>query len=481
MRFIKVFHSIPKIYLLVFITLVVKLILLPFSQTINADAVSRVFSSLKWMENPTWTSSSVWAPFHFYIHGFGLMIWNNLIYTPKIITILFSVFTLLPFYFLTKREFNKSGALIGTIFLAISPILFHNSFLALSETPYLFFLALTLNLLSKGIKENSILLVLMAGLMLTVTSGIRYEAWIVTAILSLVLLLAKQWKYFFVFNFTAALFPVYWLLSNWLETGDPLFSIHRSYHWSSEIMGNNDDLNFKSYLKRIWFFPFSWVIAIGVPTGYLVLKPILKSYSKKGKNLRLILLSLPFIVMFLFYQYNTFKGSLLLQHRYIGTLVILSLPFIAIYFKELTPKKIKQVWLFSLLTISLSFIYNTSHVKPLPRLKEQSSIEIIDVIKKYTNNNSSLIIDFIDWDKSYFIALQSEIKPKDMVIVEGAKNSKIPMKSIDMKISKYFNGVILLKKNSELASVLNLNEYSLITGKIYENEELVLIKWSANY
>ncbi len=480
MRFIKIFHSFPKIYLLVFITLVVKLILLPFSQTINADAVSRIFASLKWMENPSWTTSSIWAPFHFYIHGSGLMIWNNLIYTPKIITILFSVATLIPFYFLTKREFNKSGALIATIFLAISPILFHNSFLALSETPYLFFLTASINLLSKGIKENSIPIVLMAGLTLSIASGIRYEAWVMTAILSLVLLLAKQWKHLIIFNLTAALFPLYWLASNWLETGDPLFSIQGTYHWNHEIMGINEGLDFEAYLKRIWFFPFSWVIAIGIPTGYLVLKPIFKSYTKKGRNLQLVLLSLPFFIMFLFYIYNTLKGSLLLQHRYIGTLVILSLPFIAIYFNERSSKKITQVWLFSLLTIGLSFIYNTTHVRPLPRLGEQSSTDVIDQIKNHTDENSSLIIDFIGWDKSYFIALQSKISPKDMVIVEGAKNSAIPMESIVLKLNEYPNGLILFNKNGALTSLLDLNKYEVTTEQAYENEELVLLKWTAN-
>ncbi|MDG1475987.1 MAG: hypothetical protein P8Q14_02470, partial [Vicingaceae bacterium] len=109
MKFVNVFQSISKIYLLVLITVVVKIILLPYSQTINADAVSRIFASQKWMENPEWTTSSVWAPFHFYIHGAGLMLWNNTIYTPKLVTIIFSTATLLPFYFLTKREFNQSG------------------------------------------------------------------------------------------------------------------------------------------------------------------------------------------------------------------------------------------------------------------------------------------------------------------------------------------------------------------------------------
>tara|TARA_B100000809_G_scaffold266365_1_gene328737 strand:+ start:2692 stop:4134 length:1443 start_codon:yes stop_codon:yes gene_type:complete len=480
MKFSKVFQSIPKIYLLVITTLVVKLILLPFSQTINADAVSRIFASQNWMENPTWTTSSVWAPFHFYIHGFGLMLWNNTIYMPKLVTILLSVLTLLPFYFLTKREFNKTGAFIATIFLAISPILFHNSFLALSETPYLFFLALSLNTLSKGVREHSIAYLLVSGLIMSVASGIRYEAWVMTAILSFVLLLTRNWKSIIFFNLTAAIFPAYWLLSNYIETGDPLFSIQGSYNWSFEVMGNNENLTFKSYLKRIWFFLFSWVIAIGIPTGYIVLKTIFKSYTKKNRNLNFILLSLPFFIMLLFYEYNTLKGALLLQHRYIGTLLILSLPFIAVYFNELTNKKLKQVWIFATLTIVLSFIYNTAHVKPLPRLKEQSSITIINKIKANTTEKSSLIIDFIGWDKSYFIALQSQLDKSDVVIIEGAKYSTIPTEKIELKITNYFNGIILINKKSNFQETVNLTDYDITTQEIYQDDEVLLLKWTLN-
>ncbi|MDG1475868.1 MAG: hypothetical protein P8Q14_01855, partial [Vicingaceae bacterium] len=372
------------------------------------------------------------------------------------------------------------GAFIASTLLATCPILFHNSFLALSETPYLFFLAISLNTLSKGVKGNSTAHLLIAGLLMSIASGIRYEAWVMTAILSFILLLTKNWKHIFFFNFTAALFPIYWLLSNYLETGDPLYSIQGTYHWNFEIMGNNEGLHFEDYLRRAWFFPFSWIIAIGIPTGFLVLKTIFKSYSKKTRNLKLILLSLPFFIMFLFYQYNTFKGSLLLQHRYIGTLVILSLPFIAIYFKELSNKKIKQAWLFGALTIGLSLIYNTAHVKPLPRLGEQSAVSIIKEIKANTDENTSLIIDFIGWDKSYFIALQSQVYRKNILIIEGAKYSKIPESSVQEKLTNYPNGIILFKKESALQKAVKLNEHNITSKNIYEDDEVVVLKWEAN-
>lgn len=78
--------------------------------------------------------------------------------------------------------------------------------MALSETPYLFFLALTINLLSKGIKEQKITFILLAGISIFLAQGIRYEAWIVSALFCLVLLLFKEWKVFFIFSLLAAIF-----------------------------------------------------------------------------------------------------------------------------------------------------------------------------------------------------------------------------------------------------------------------------------
>lgn len=475
-------HQHYKIYLLVIFTLLLKFSLLPFAQTVNADAVSRIYASINWMKNPIWITNSVWAPFHFYINGFGLLIWNNPIITPKIINIFFSSFTLVPFYFFTKREFNKDGAFIATIFLAISPILFHNSFLALSETPYLFFLVLTINLLSKGLRENSNLYILLSGLSITIASGIRYEAWIIIGIFGLTICLLKRWKFFFLFSVTASLFPFYWLFTSWLGTGNPLFGIEGTYHWALEVMGNNDNLDFESYLRRIWYFPFSWVIAIGIPVAFIILKTIYKSFTKKSLNKLYVLYSLPFFIMFLFFQYNAFKGVLLLQHRYVGTLVILSLPFIAAYFNELTPKKIKLAVLFGSLTILLSFVYNTSGVIPLPRLEDQSGVEISQLIKNNTNEKSCLILDFVGWDNTYFIALNSEIPQECMVITEGAKNSEVNYQETNNKIDCFENGIILLKIDSELYHHLMdnhfiIDNYQLNTVEIFRNEQVILLKW----
>jgi len=470
------------IYRLVFIIFIVKLICLPYAQTVDADAVSRVFISVDWLKNPHWIKTGVWAPFHFYIIGCGLYIWNNPVIMPKLINIIFSSFTLIPFYYFTKREFKRNGALIAAFFLAISPILFNNSLQSLSETPYLFFLALTMNLLSLALRKNSFIYALLAGLSITAASGIRYEAWIISAVFGLIILLLHRWKLLTVFVITSLLFPVSWLVTNWLATGNPLFGIQGNYHWTLDVMENNNNLGFESYLRRIWFFPFSWVIATGIPTGYIILKTIWRGYVEKPLNKLNLIYGIPFLIMVLFIQYNAFKGVLLLQHRFIGTLVVLSMPFIAVYFKDLTKQKITQAWIFGASTVLLSFAYNTTGIIPLPRLQDQSGAIINELIKKNTDKGSFLILDFTGWENTYFIALESKLPHDNILITGGTKNSDVPLLEIENKIKGYDHGIILLKRNSVLYAELadtNCKFYQNqgFQGEIFHNEEITLFKF----
>jgi 4-amino-4-deoxy-L-arabinose transferase-like glycosyltransferase len=156
------------------------------------------------------------------LNGICLMMWNNLIYTLPILNIVLSAFTLVPFYYFVKREFNGHGAMIAAIFLAIDPILFRNSFMALSETPYLFFLVLSLNFLSKAIRENSNVYTMLAGLGMCVASGFRYESGIIALIILALLLLRKHWKQGILFAVFAFIFLLVWAVQSGMQ---------KAMHW----------------------------------------------------------------------------------------------------------------------------------------------------------------------------------------------------------------------------------------------------------
>ena len=357
-----------RIYRLVFFVILLKLSLLPFFQNTDSDAVTRIYMSINWMEHPEWIRTSIWGPFHFYLTGFFLYLWNNPVYTPSIINILLSSLSLFPFYYFTKREFSKNGAMIASVLFAFSPILFRNGFMGLSETPYLFFLILCLNFLSKAIKEKSISHFIYAGLSITIAAGFRYEAWLLIPIFSFVVWIKDKFKHAFVFGMIALLFPVVWMFQNQIDKGNAFYSLQGNYDWTMELMKNNEGLNWESYLRRLWFFPFSWMISLGPLAAILAVLGMIRTFNSDLKFKSLRVWCIPFILLLLFFEYNSFKGVLLLQPRFTGTLVALSLPFIAIYFDEWNLRKNKIAISSVILMIGLSFVYNMKGVSPVPKI-----------------------------------------------------------------------------------------------------------------
>lgn len=448
---------------------VVKLIALPFSQTVDADAVSRIFISQDWKNNPHWIATSVWAPFHFYLNGFFLMIWDNVIYMPKLVNILFSVLTLFPFFLFTKREFNPKGAVIATIFFGLCPILFRNSFMGLSETPYLFFLVLSLNLISKALREDSTKSIVLAGLTITLAAGFRYEAWFILLLISF-LLLFVDWKKAVIFGAVALIFPLIWIYSEWQATGLFPFSLEGSsglkMSKGMNVAANNTHLDLESILRRIWFFPFSWLIAVGIPVVYLLIKPLFVDIFKKSTEKLHRVWSLLFVITLLFFIYNALQGALLIQHRFIGTLVVFSLPFIAAYFHENRKNRIRKAIIFGTLTVGLSLIYNTNGITPIPRLKDQQKANFITEINEKLRPNDKLIIDFVGWDYTYYYLLRTNLKRSNILIVEDPNVAALPTDLFEKIFSEKGNVYILENKTSDLKQyVQTKNNLQLVTLK----------------
>lgn len=469
----------PSVYWLVLIVIIIKSVLLPFAEVTDADAVSRSFISEQWMHHPVWMTEGQWAPFHFYLNGMFLWLWDDPALALPFLNILLSAFTLVPFYFFVRREFHPNGALIATIFLAIDPVLFRNSFMAMSETPYLFLLALSLNLLSKGMRNNSNSLIVISGLCFSLASGFRWEAGIVALILVCLLFFRKQWKAGLLLAFTAFIFIVYWSCQSIIMTDDIL----NSFQWAKKAIASNEIIELQSYLRRIWFFPFSWIIGVGLFPGYFILKYIFRSYKSDFRKKFIINWSIPFWIMLVIIICSCFRGVLLLQHRFSGILVLFSLPFISYYFEDLNKKKIRMAVLFAIFTLGCSFIFNTDGIKPLPRLKDRSIPVATRLIKNHLKKESVLMLDFIGWDNTYYIALNSGLYPDDIIILpEHDFNKEV----IEEAFEHHQSGIVLARKKSALFSeiVFNENQFSLsfypqdlTAEKIEENDKFILFNW----
>ena len=405
------------VFLMAAVLLLVRLILLNWSDETDADGVSRVFTSWNWAKDPFWFKTSIWAPFHYYLIGTGFLIWKELILVPKIIHLAFSVLLLFPFYYFTRREFNRPGAVFATVLLAFSPLILRLGFLSLAEIPALFFVILAMNLLSKANQTEKLHWYLLAGVSMTVAAGFRYESWLLILLFSFMVFLRRRFSGGMLFLATSLIFPVTWMIQSQLYTGDPLFSFHANSDFIRNVLGINAKVDFEATLRRVWFFPFSFLIAVGPVVVWFFLKRLVTTI-KNLRNLKFPdLWIIPLIIFLMVMIYNAVAGKLLLHHRFTATLVVLALPWIALDFDSFERKTFMKV-LFSLgLTILLSIVYTIGGTSPLPRLKNQPVKQLTPFLQETAQKDSKLIIDFIGWEDTWYIGLHSGFDPEDILML----------------------------------------------------------------
>jgi len=464
--------------------ILLKLILLPFSQTVDCDAVERTFFSEDWMNNHIWITNGVWGPFHFYLAGSALAVWNNYVYAPVILNIILSSIMLLPFYYFVRREFNSNGALAASFFLSICPIIFRNSMMNMSEAPYLLLLTIALNFLSRGFKSSKASDFLLSGLSITIASGFRFEAWFLIIVLTFILFTKKQRLNTFLFFLTAVTYPLIDILTHFIMDHYSLSGFFSNYPWN--MQGVSTQPNWDEYLRRIWFMPLCWVVALGPPVAFIVLREIIFA-QKKGSTTHW--LTILFWAFLLLTELTAFKGLIILHARFASTIALLSIPFIAPYFNILTTKKIRTAFIFGLLTIGLTFAYNMNNITPLPRLSDQDGAKVAGIIKKDINNQSGLIIDFWGWENTYYLGLQSNLPTHNIYILNGANSNILQPDDVNVVINTHSQGIILLVKKSLLWQnavitdkhlQFKFSPLLLNSEEIFSNADVIVLKYTVS-
>ncbi len=471
-----------RILWLILGVILIKLLLLPFAQTIDADAVSRTFISMDWLQHPIWITNGVWGPFHFYFTAFILALWHNTIYAPVVLNIILSAITLLPFYFFVKREFNSNGAFVASCFLAISPIIFRYSLMNMSEPPYLLFLTITLNLLSRGFKNKNTSDFFLAGLSITIACGFRFEAWIFILLFTFVILLKKEKTNALLFFAAAILYPASDIITHFVQDHYSLRGFYTNYPWNLHPTGYFAPHTLEDTLRALWFIPFCWFISLG-PMISIILKEIILT---RRKNKGLLWCVILFWAFFILTEVSAFRGSIILHTRFSATITLLSIPFMAGYFKELSPAKVRLAALFGMLTIGLTFVYNIQNITPLPRLTDQNGAKAAKIIAKEITPESGLIIDFWEWENSGYVGLQSKLALHNMYISGGDDKDPNMPEEINAVLKDHPQGVILLVKNSLLWQntifsdnhlKFKFNTMALNTKEIFHNETVTAWKY----
>ena len=435
----------------ILLSIIFRLIAMPFSMTTEADAVSRIFMAIEWIQKPYLISSGVWGPLHTYLIAGILFIWNNPIYAPILLNIFFSAAVAIPLYFFVKREWNENAGLFTTCIYLIYPVAIRNSLMALSEIPFIFFVTLTLLFLSFAMGgKNNWKYAFMAGIFLTLAASLRYEAWVLIPALGIILW--KRWKSFLVFLFASMLFPVFWMSGNYIQYGDPLYGTDSAINWQINISHVNNNLRLIDLINRAIFFPQALFFGI-TPLAFLVCLAgiILVIFKHKKQQIWLI----PLVVLFVFYMVSVINGTLALHVRYSLTLAILLIPFAAEWYVSL---KLPYNNLFHLLLIAsilpMSFIEWKApfpilvgeEIHPIPQLNQQAVNISKFEIAQGKSFPGGLLLDFFGWENTYYVALMSQQGPENIFIMPGGTNEALNIYSLNEFLGKNPTGIILLTK-----------------------------------
>ena len=306
-----------KIFILLGLALASRLIAFPFSQSIEADSTSRMLIAEHFRHYASMGTGFQWPSLHLYFLAAAQWISGDRVSGPVMLSLLLGTFSFVPFYRFTANIFNREGAFYSGLLFSFSPLIFRNSFTALAEIYHIFFCVTALWAISEGIKKESKKWTwgIIAGISATIASGGRFEAWILIGLLGLFLLLLREWKMLIGFSFFAALFPVYWLVYCFQQTGHALISLQMVQHQNFDIGKINDNVSEMDWMRRWLFFPLSWAAAVTPVAAFLSLFAFIRSAVKKKTGFVQYYFAALLLFFMIFFIYESLGGSLANQHR----------------------------------------------------------------------------------------------------------------------------------------------------------------------
>jgi hypothetical protein len=390
-----------------------------------------------------------WLPFHTFINALGLLIWNDLFWNPRIINLLFGIFSFFAVINLAKNLFEDKRIIILTAFLsAILPLRVLLTATALTEIMFIPFIVLAMSFFIQWLKYNTDKHLIFSSIFLAVSSSIRYEGWIFSAaFFVLILFLSFSRKYeiknakLFLILLFLSIVPIAWFIVHQIYFNNPLAFLGASGNLFEKIYGDS----FLSKIKYNFFSQFIFqnlffLIFLGIIGGII--------YSKKEKSVKyfFILWAASFLMMGLL----SILGAGNPSHAFWRIPVVwnyLLLPFMAyILVKFYDTKIFSKLIFFFLIILSLSIFY----LMQLYFLTEQPGFSRSEKIigdelnlLLIKDKSANVLIETTEWN---YLHIKLSSHHPDNFILNTGKFPKSPDKAI-ISIDNKIDEIILSARN----------------------------------
>ena len=321
---------------------------------------------------------------------FGIMDSNNFLdymNIQRLTSIIISVLTIIPVYFLCRKFFNNSLSIIGALLFAFEPHMIQNSILGLTDILYIFLITVSFLLLQSSNKKLVYLAFAIAGL----SAIARYEGLVFLAVLTITFFIRfrkeKQvvLKYIFAIGiFILILLPVMYLRIN--DNGEDGIISHvlAGAQVTSDISSNQSEISpnlatflsngFQNLVKYTGWVMIPYFI-IFVPVG------IILGIKTKKPQLFYIILSIIVLSIPAFYAYS----REIQETRYLLVLMPL-FSVLSLFLIERIVNKTNKQKLFFILLIIVIFTSSCVFVelKKVDLEHEREAFEISQYVAEFT-------------------------------------------------------------------------------------------------
>ncbi|MDP7235358.1 MAG: glycosyltransferase family 39 protein [Candidatus Latescibacteria bacterium] len=289
------------------------------------DAATRVLMSRNILEHDIWITAGIWLPLPFYLTAFGLMVFNEPTFTPRFLSLIYSLIFTIPYFYLVKREFSTMAAVLSILIIAFHITHIHYSIISYSDALALLLMFSCVYFFHKSFNkiERQYRHLMIASVMLALLCLTRYEGWILYMPFCLFLFiqrytttkdLVKSVSMTFGFGLLPALCIAMWMLLNFIELGDPLYF----HNFRSTHMDHSGKWFFESWNLTIqvgrnlagWFWITTWQLG---PLFIILTLAGVVGFIRKQQHLLFMLTP---TVIILFIVFLTLKDSLLISSRY---------------------------------------------------------------------------------------------------------------------------------------------------------------------
>ncbi len=206
----------------------------------GGDALARAGTTAQWLQHPSLNldfAGPHWPPVHFWMMaGLSLMV-RDVTLGSRLLSLVFGILTLWLVGRLARELYGVRAAVLSLMFVVFYSLHIAYSTTSSSEATYLALLLAALLCFVAYRRNRSLWMLALAGVLLTMDAGIRYEAWILIFLMTLLIVFNSgndpfwSWNHLrslLVFGFSAWIWPAFWMAHQWRAYGDPLFGLNHN-------------------------------------------------------------------------------------------------------------------------------------------------------------------------------------------------------------------------------------------------------------